>query len=404
MYIIKLIFWTSLFIVIYSYVLYSILVWFLIFCRKIFFGEQNKQFDSQFLPSVSLVIATYNEEIIIRKKIQNSLELDYPGDKLKIYFVTDGSTDKTNDILKLYPSVNVLYKPERKGKVAAINHAMEFVDSPFVIFCDANTFLNKSCIKEIVKHYKDEKTGAVAGEKKVINTSKKNSAVGSGEGLYWKYESLLKKLDARFYTVVGAAGELFSMRTALYKPMDANILLDDFMISMNICKMGYTVMYEPAAFAMETPSLNIRDEQKRKIRISAGGFQSIYLLRDLLNIFKYGKLSFQYISHRVLRWTICPLLLPVIFILNIILCYYAPATIYYFLGIMQIIFYLGAFIGWAFAQKNIKSKVFYIPYYFLFMNISLYKGFLRFIKNEQTVLWDKAGRKADETESAKQGN
>ncbi|MEO8109707.1 MAG: glycosyltransferase family 2 protein [Ginsengibacter sp.] len=394
MYTIKIIFWTSLFIVAYSYVLYGILVWILISLRNIFFERDNNKFDPDFLPAVSLVIATFNEESIIRKKVANTFELDYPKDKLHIYFVTDGSTDNTNNILKSYPNIHVLFRPERKGKVAAINHAMEFVKTPYVIFCDANTFLNKACIKEIIKHYIDEKTGAVAGEKKVIDTSQTNSAAGSGEGLYWKYESLLKKLDARFYTVVGAAGELFSIRTSLYEPVDTGILLDDFMISMNICRQGYRVMYEPAAYAMETPSMTIKEEQKRKIRISAGGFQSIYLLKDLLNIFKYGKLSFQYISHRVLRWAVCPVLLPIVFISNTILFFLAGSRIFDFLFITQIIFYVTAFTGWVFAQKNVKIKAFYVPYYFLFMNIALYAGFLRYIKKQQTVLWDKAQRKA----------
>ncbi len=263
----------------------------------------------------------------------------------------------------------------------------------FVIFCDANTFLNKACIKEIIKHYINETTGAVAGEKKVIDISKKNSAAGAGEGVYWKYESLLKKLDARFYTVVGAAGELFSIRTNLYEPVDPSILLDDFMISMNICRQGYRVMYEPAAYAMETPSMTIKEEQKRKIRISAGGFQSIYLLKDLLNIFKYGKLSFQYISHRVLRWAVCPLLLPIILISNTALFFLADNKIFDYLFVAQIVFYITGFSGWIFAQKNVKIKVFYVPYYFLFMNAALYAGFLRYIKNQQTVLWDKAQRK-----------
>lgn len=394
MYTIKIIFWTSLFIVAYSYVLYGILVWILISLRNIFFERDNNKFDPDFLPAVSLVIATFNEEAIIRKKVANTFQLDYPKDKLHIYFVTDGSTDNTNNILKSYPNIHVLFRPERKGKVAAINHAMEFVKTPYVIFCDANTFLNKACIKEIIKHYIDEKTGAVAGEKKVIDTSQTNSAAGSGEGLYWKYESLLKKLDARFYTVVGAAGELFSIRTSLYEPVDTGILLDDFMISMNICRQGYRVMYEPAAYAMETPSMTIKEEQKRKIRISAGGFQSIYLLKDLLNIFKYGKLSFQYISHRVLRWAVCPVLLPIVFISNTILFFLAGSRIFDFLFITQIIFYVTAFTGWVFAQKNVKIKAFYVPYYFLFMNIALYAGFLRYIKKQQTVLWDKAQRKA----------
>ncbi len=393
MYFIKTIFWISLFIIIYSYVLYGALVWLLIICRNFFVGKTNKAFDKEFSPAVSLVIATYNEESIIEKKIVNTLELDYPKDNLRIYFVTDGSNDGTNNILKSYPDINVLFRPERKGKVAAINHAMEHISTPVVIFCDANTFLNKSCVKEIVKHYADETIGAVAGEKKVIDLSGKNSAAGSGEGIYWRYESLLKKLDSNFFTVVGAAGELFSMRTNLYEPVNTNILLDDFMISMDICKKGYRVMYEPLAFAMEAPSISIREEQKRKIRISAGGFQSIYLLKSLLNIFKYGKLSFQYISHRVLRWAVCPLLLPLVFILNIIICNLMSEELYCLLLIAQSLFYLTAFTGWAFAQRNIKLKIFYVPYYFLFMNIALYAGFFRFLNNKQSVLWDKATRR-----------
>ncbi len=393
MYFIKIIFWVSLFIVVYSYVLYGVLVWGLVIFKNFFFRKQKKIFDKDFLPSVSLVIATYNEELIIRKKILNTFELDYPKDKLEIYFVTDGSTDETNNILKSCPDIHLLFRPERKGKVAAINHAMEYVNTPYVIFCDANTFLNKACIKEIVKHYMNESIGAVAGEKKVIDTTLKNNAAGSGEGFYWKYESLLKKLDASFFTVVGAAGELFSIRTGLYEPVDTNILLDDFMISMNICKKGYRVMYEPAAFAMEAPSISIKEEQKRKIRISAGGFQSIYLLKGLLNIFKYGKLSFQYISHRVLRWAVCPLLLPVIFILNLVIYFFSFDKVFYFLLIAQSLFYLTAFTGWLFAQKNIKLTIFYIPYYFLFMNIALYAGFLKFLNKKQSVLWDKAARK-----------
>ncbi len=389
----KIIFWASLFIVAYSYVLYGMLVWLLIFIRNIFSKEEIQPFDLKFLPPVSLVIATYNEEAIIGKKIANTLALDYPKEKLDVYFVTDGSTDATNEILKMHPNIKILFRAERSGKVAAINHAMEFVDTPYVIFCDANTFLNRGCVKEIIKHYTDEKIGAVAGEKKVIDVSLKNTAAGSGEGLYWKYESILKKLDARFYTVVGAAGELFSMRTNLYEPVDTGILLDDFMISMNICRKGYRVMYEPLAYAMEAPSMSIKEEQKRKIRISAGGFQSIYLLKDLLNIFKYGKLSFQYISHRVLRWAVCPLLLPIIFILNAILAFAAHEKIFVYLLTAQIVFYATAFTGWLFAQKNIKIKILYVPYYFLFMNIALYAGFVRYINKKQTVLWDKAQRK-----------
>ena len=394
MFVIKIIFWLSLFVVIYSYVLYGFLVWVLIFVRNLFSGRKDRVFDSNFLPGVSIVIATYNEEIIIEKKVLNTFELEYPADKLDIYFVTDGSTDGTMNILKSYPRLKVLHREGRKGKVAAMNHAMEYVNTPYVIFCDANTFLNKECIREIIKHYYCPDIGAVAGEKKVIDPSGNNSAASSGEGIYWKYESLLKKLDAEYYTVVGAAGELFSMRTKLYTPVDTNILLDDFILSMNICKKGYRVMYEPKAFAMEAPSISMKEEEKRKIRISAGGFQSMSMLKELLNIFKYGKLSFQYISHRVLRWAVCPFLLPLILIANIILTIFSGNLVYNILIVAQMLFYITAFTGWLFAQKNIKLKILYIPYYFMFMNVALYMGFFRFLNRQQTVLWDKAARKS----------
>ena len=192
--------------------------------------------------------------------------------------------------------------------------------------------------------------------------------------------------------MVGAAGELFSIRTELYETVPANVLLDDFIISLRICQKGYRVMYEPNAFASEASSFSMKEEQKRKIRISAGGFQSVLILKDLLNIFKYGKLSFQYISHRVLRWIVCPILLPVILICNLFLWYLHAETIYHLFFYLQIIFYSLASIGWILASKNVKIKSLYIPYYFVFMNVALYIGLYKFFKNQQSVLWDKAKR------------
>ncbi len=389
---IKTAFWASFLLLFYSYLGYGIIIWIYL---KLKYWLTNDKPKSTVLyePEITLVVATYNEEAIIQKKIENTFHLNYPAHKLKIIFTADGSNDNTVNIISQYPSIQLLHKPERKGKVAAINRTMEYVKTPYVIFCDANTFLNPDCIKEIVKHYADEKIGAVAGEKKVIDLSAEKNTAGAGEGLYWKYESFLKRLDARFYTVVGAAGELFSIRTALFEPVENNILLDDFMISMKICRKGYRVMYEPKAFASEAPSMTMRDEQKRKIRISAGGFQSVFLLKDLLNIFKYGKLSFQYISHRVLRWILCPVLLPLAFASNLYIYLAGREQVYLILLILQSLFYTAAFIGWFFALKNIKIKALYIPYYFVFMNAALYIGFIRFINNKQTVLWEKAKRK-----------
>lgn len=390
----KIIFWICIFIILYSYLLYGLLVWILLQLRSLFSGKK-KQMDDNFTPEVTLLVASYNEGAFLTQKIENCLNLDYPEGRLKFMFVTDGSTDQSNDIIQKYPQIQLLFEPGRKGKVAAINRAMKFVTTEFVIFCDANTELNRESIREIVKHYADPEIGAVAGEK-VIRTSQGNlSVAGAGEGLYWKYESFLKRLDSEFYTVVGAAGELFSVRTALFAPVPENVLLDDFIISLKIAEKGYRVTYEPKAFATEAPSLNIKEEQKRKIRIGAGGFQSIVMLRSLLNIFKYPKLSFQYISHRVLRWALCPFLLPVILILNILIYWKTTEPFYGMLLLLQCIFYLASFIGFLQASQNRKSKLFYVPYYFVFMNISLYFGLFRYLRNTQTVLWDKAARSSE---------
>lgn len=372
----------------YTYFGYGILLWIL---KKLKIGK-SVVLNSGFEPEVTLIVAAYNEEAFIRKKIENTLKIDYPKSKIKFIFITDGSTDGTADIIQEFPIITHLHENTRKGKVAAIQRAMKYVQTPITVFCDANTFINEECIKKIVPHYGDARVGGVAGEKKIL-TGMNEAAAGTGEGLYWKYESFLKSLDSDFNTVVGAAGELFSIRTELYEHPGDDTLLDDFVISLTICKKGFKIVYEPAAFAIEEPSESIMEERKRKIRISAGGFQSIVRLKGLLNIFKYGKLSFQYISHRVLRWTICPILLPIVFIINLILLFFASAPSLQILFVLQSSFYLLAFIGWFFSIKGIKFKVAYAAFYFVFMNIALYIGFFRFVNNTQSVLWEKASRK-----------
>jgi biofilm PGA synthesis N-glycosyltransferase PgaC len=201
----KIIFWFSLFIIFYSYIGYGILLYVLVKIKKIFTRSKLKtQREDLFEPEISLIVSAYNEEDFIERKIKNTLELNYPANKLKIIFITDGSSDNTHLIIDQYKNILSLHEAERRGKLAAMNRAMQFVNTPYVIFSDANTLLNADCVKEIAKHYADAKVGGVAGEKKVINDFE-NTAAGVGEGLYWKYESFLKKLDSSFHSVVGAA-------------------------------------------------------------------------------------------------------------------------------------------------------------------------------------------------------
>jgi biofilm PGA synthesis N-glycosyltransferase PgaC len=364
----------------------------LLFKRILKGKRQNVFYNADNLPKCTLLIAAYNEENFISEKIKNTLALEYPDGKLELIFITDGSTDRTPEILKEYPQIKLLHQNERKGKVAAIHRAMEHIKTEIIIFTDANTLLNKDALINISRHYADEKIGAVAGEKRV-HSDEKADAGSAGEGFYWKYESLLKKWDSELYSTIGAAGELFSVRSNLYSPVSDDTILDDFMISMLIAEKGYRIAYEPEAFAIETASENISEELKRKVRIAAGGIQSIVRLKALLNIFRHGLLSFQYISHRVLRWTITPFLLIIVLILNILICLQNPGIIFYFLLIGQILFYLLALLGMEFEKKELRFKVFFIPYYFCVMNYAAIAGLKRYLGNQQSAIWEKANRK-----------
>ena len=195
--------------------------------------------------------------------------------------------------------------------------------------------------------------------------------------------------------MVGAAGELFAIRTELWQEVEKDTLLDDFIISLRVAMGGHTIQYNPEAYAIETASANVKEELKRKIRISAGGIQSVVRLRALLNIFKYGTLSFQYISHRVLRWTLTPLLLLLIIPINLILALNAGmniTNIYTLLFYGQIIFYVAALTGWFLENRKIKIKVLFVPYYFFIMNLSVFLGFKRYLKGSQSVKWERAKR------------
>lgn len=382
-------FWLGILIVLYTYVGYGIVIFIL---SKLKNRTPAKSLLTSDLPEVTLIIAAYNEENYIESKIKNSMAIDYPSDKLSLFFVTDGSSDSTPEIVKKFPNIELFHEPQRNGKIHAVNRVMKFVKTPIVIFSDANTFLNTEVIRNIVRHYVDEKVGGVAGEKRIYKNETDNAS-GSGEGLYWKYESFLKRKDSEVYSVVGAAGELFSIRTELFEETAENMIIEDFYLSMSIAAKGYRFIYEPEACATETASASVAEEWKRKVRISAGGFQAMVKLRHLLNPFKYGMLSFQYISHRVLRWTLAPLFLPIVFLSNILLAA-EGSWFFLFTLVCQIGFYLIAFLGYLNRDKKISIKGFFVPYYFCVMNFSVYAGFRRYLKGNQSVVWEKAQRAA----------
>ncbi|HAK12792.1 MAG TPA: glycosyl transferase, partial [Chitinophagaceae bacterium] len=230
------------------------------------------------------------------------------------------------------------------------------------------------------------------GEKRV--KIEETADATAGEGIYWKYESTLKKWDARLYSAVGAAGELFSIRKSLYQAVETDTLLDDFMISMRIAMKGYRIAYAPDAYATEAASENTKEEWKRKVRISAGGIQSFVRLWSLLIPYPNPLFSYMYLSHRVLRWTITPYCLLLAFISNGWLVAAGDAHWFYSLALLvQIGFYGLAMIGWWQSTREMKSKIFFVPYYFCFMNAAVVAGLFRYLGRKQSVIWEKARRK-----------
>lgn len=385
-------FWISFFIIFYTFFGYGILLYLLVRIKRLF--KKPYVFSQLYdLPTVTVIVAAFNEEYLIEEKIRNCLELNYPKNKVQFIFITDGSSDRTPELVGKYPEIQLLHENQRLGKMAAIKRAMPYVSGYVTVFTDANTFLNKDALIQLLKHYQNPKIGAVAGEKKIM-VSQSADASSAGEGFYWKYESALKKWDYELYSNVGAAGELFSIRTDLYQPVETDTIIDDHMIAMRIAEKGYIIAYEPNAYALETASADSSEELKRKIRIAAGGIQSVYRLKKAANPFNNPVLTFQYFSHRLLRWVLTPWLMIILFFLNSMIVIRYPESGFYVLTLfLQLSFYLAALLGWFLESKKIRLKAAFIPFYFSMMNYAVIAGTFRYYKGSQSAAWEKSKRK-----------
>ena len=372
-------FWLCLAIVVYTYVGYGLILYLLVFIKRLAIkAKPLADITDDCLPEVTLMVCAYNEEDIISEKISNTHSLDYPADRLHLVWVTDGSTDNTNSILSTYPDVKIVFSPERRGKSAALKHGIKEVSTEIVMMTDANTMLNPEAVREIVRLMQDPKVGCVSGEKKVMAKSDSDEAA-QGEGLYWKYESTLKRLDSELYSAMGAAGELCVIRRQLMTDIPDDTILDDFVISMEIVRMGYKIAYTSKAFAMEYGSADLHEESKRKRRIAAGGLQSSWRLRSLMNPLRHPVVAFQFVSHRVLRWTITPVCLFALIPLNTLLVLSGEGIIYTIIWVLQILFYLSAIAGMRISK------------YFVFMNLNVFRG-MAYLLNNTTGTWEKAKR------------
>jgi cellulose synthase/poly-beta-1,6-N-acetylglucosamine synthase-like glycosyltransferase len=272
-----------------------------------------------------------------------------------------------------------------------MQHGLSLNKAPFVVFTDANTMLNINAIREIARQFLKPNVSCVSGEKRVVSREA-GQVAAEGEGLYWRYESTLKRWDSDLYSAMGAAGELFAVRMSHYHPAPANALLDDFMMSMLIVKDGHRIAYTSEAYATEYGSADMNEESKRKRRIAAGGLQSVWWLRSLMNPLRYPTVSFLFVSHRVLRWTVTPFALLALLPLNVAIVWTGGSLLYAVILVLQLLFYAAAIVGWWLARLGRKSRLLYVPYYFMFMNINVFRGIAYLRSHRNSGAWEKAKR------------
>ena len=334
------------FLFVYNYLIYPLVI---ILVSKLRADSHSLHVTKQnVLPSVSLIIAAYNEEKVIEKKILNTLMLVYPPELLEVIVVSDGSDDMTKKIVENFLDKKVIsiHQPVRKGKSAALNRAVEYSTGEILVFSDANNDFSHDVIMHLVKHFNDEKVGAVTGAKKIYVSDSREAS--KGDGLYWKYESAIKKAESKLGSITAAEGEVLAVRRSIFKPIDPTLINDDAAVTFNIVKSGYRVLYEIDAIAYEQASKDLIDDINVKIRMTSGGFQTVSKEKSFLFPPK-SWFAFSFISHKLLRW-LAPHFMILILSLSIISS--SNSLIKAFL-VAQILFYLIALYGW----KNRKSTL-----------------------------------------------
>lgn len=377
--------WLCIGMLLYTYLGYPILMYVLAKLRQRRSqrapGQIASNTNHQDWPFVTFLIPAYNEQNVIRQKVENTLNLDYPKERLRITVVSDGSTDQTNDMLASYSEneIHFIARPKRRGKTTVLNKVIPKLEGEIIVLSDASGLLQPDALKKLVRHFKDPNVGCVSG---VYSFETEDESLRSmTERIYWQYETFLKKYESQVHSVIGAHGALYGFRRHLFEPLDKKAINDDFILPMQIIRQGYRVLYEPDAIVIERESTNLNGEFQRRIRINVGNFQMIYVLHSLLNP-KRGRVALQFISHKVLR-TISP-----VFILLLPLaCWLAEAPIYRLMLNLQAAFYLVGFLGYLQEFLGLRIRYLYMPFYFLMGNVAAVFGFVRFILKKQSILW-----------------
>jgi len=403
---IGLLFWLFVLLIVYTYAGYPFLIW--LFSRA---SSRPRKDSAGTTPYITLLIAAFNEEKVIAQKIENSLQLIYPRDRLQILVMDDGSEDRTQEIIKSYADrgVELAYNPPRRGKMAAINRAIQQARGEIVLFSDASNSYAVDVVSEIAAPFSDPRVGAVVGARTI---EAGEGGLGESEGLYWKYESFIQKNESLLGCCTGIIGEILALRRDLFTPPPDGIINDDFFMAMQVAKQGYRVVYAPKARSFESISLHAQDGIERRKRIVAGRYQAI-MHADRLLPRNRPFVVWQIISHKFMR-PLVPIFMIAVLLFNILALIF-PARIGLPLLVLaapynwitfsiQVAFYLLAIGGRLLEKRDIGwFRIFYVPAFLFNSNWAALEGLYRFVAGEQTTLWAKTS-KYDSTQKSKEGD
>lgn len=346
--------------------------------------------DGDSLPLVTFLISAYNEADCIAQKLDNTLGLNYPRQRLEVIVISDASDDGTDAIVERYASqgVRLLRMPQRSGKTAGLNAAVRESSGKFIVFSDANALYEAGSIRALTCPFADATVGAVIGESKYTVP---DSDSARSESLYWRYEVWIKKMESRSGSVVGGDGAICAVRRNLYEPM-APDALSDFVNPLQVVKAGFRCVYQDKAVSYEEAAADFAREYRRKVRIVNRAWRALWSMRELLNPLVYGGFAIKLWSHKVLRWWV-PAALVCMFICNLALVF-SDHQIYYATLLLQLVFYALSGIGFIFRHRNVQPAFLRIPLYFCLVNIAAAAGLLQALRGTVYTTWTpaRAGR------------
>lgn len=374
----QIIFWSSAGVLFYVYVGYPLLV----FAVSRLFPKRTNR--AAFEPPVSVIIAAYNEERDIRAKLENTLLINYPPEKLEIIVASDCSSDKTDEIVGEFAARGIkLYRQdERRGKTSAQNMAVERATGEIILFSDATTLYKTDVLRAMLPNFADKTVGCVAG--KLIYVDASASSVGKGARSYWNYETFLKESESRACSLIGTSGCLYSVRKSAFQPMYAEAC-SDFLIATLVYKQGLRTVYEPAAVCTEKTNRRSEREMQMRVRVISRTIGDLWRNREMLNPARSGFFAVELISHKLLRYGV-PFFLILMLATSVAAAFHS--TFFFVIFTLQLGFYATALIAWLLEKNEIKVGILAMPLYFVLANSAALIGFYKFLRGERYVRWE----------------